>query len=87
MDVSVGTVFRIKRRFAEEGLEGTLRDRPQPRRPRKLDNRGEAHLIAPRSWPEAGAGLQPSTGVAQPLDLAALGREDGGVGDGALHVP
>ena len=46
LDVSVGTVFRIKRRFAEEGLEGVLRDRPQPSRPQKLDERGEAHLIA-----------------------------------------
>ena len=46
LDVSEGTVFRIKRRFAEEGLEGVLRDRPQPSRPRKLDERGEAHLIA-----------------------------------------
>ena len=46
LDVSVGTVFRIKRRFAEEGLEGVLRDRPQPSRPGKLDERGEAHLIA-----------------------------------------
>ena len=46
LDVSEGTVFRIKRRFAEEGLEGVLRDRPQPSRPWKLDERGEAHLIA-----------------------------------------
>ena len=46
LDVSEGTVFRIKRRFAEEGLEGVLRDRPQPSRPRKLDERREAHLIA-----------------------------------------
>ena len=46
LDVSEGTVFRIKRRFAEEGLEGLLRDRPQPSRPRNLDERGEAHLIA-----------------------------------------
>ena len=45
LDVSEGTVFRIKRRFAEEGLAGVLQDRPQPNRPRKLDDRGEAHLI------------------------------------------
>ena len=32
--------------FAEEGLEGVLQDRPQARRYRKLDDRGEAHLIA-----------------------------------------
>ena len=34
LDVAEGTVFRIKRRFAEAGLEGVLKDR------------GEAHLIA-----------------------------------------
>ena len=46
LDVVEGTVYRIKRRFAEEGLEGVLQDRPQARRYRKLDDRGEAHLIA-----------------------------------------
>jgi transposase len=46
LDVSVGTVFRTKRRLAEEGLEGALQERPRPQRPRKLDERGEAHLIA-----------------------------------------
>ena len=46
LDVSEGTVYRIKRRFAEAGLEGVLRDRPQAHRYRKLDDRGEAHLIA-----------------------------------------
>ena len=46
LDVSEGTVFRIKRRFAEGGLEGTLKDRPQAHRYRKMDDRAEAHLIA-----------------------------------------
>ena len=46
MDVSEGTVFRMKRRFAEDGLEGALKDRPQARRRRKLDERAEDHLIA-----------------------------------------
>ena len=50
---ALGTVYRIKRRFAEAGLEGVLQDRPQAQRYRKLDDRGEAHLIA---------GLQPSAG-------------------------
>ena len=45
LDVAEGTVFRIKRRFAEAGLEGALKDRPQAHRYR-LDDRGEAHLIA-----------------------------------------
>ncbi len=46
LDLSVGTVFRTKRRWAEGGLEGALQERPRPKRPRKLDQRGEAHLIA-----------------------------------------
>ena len=54
LDVALSTVYRIKQRFAEEGLEGVLRDRPQANRPRKLDDRGEAHLMpwpAPRRRP------------------------------------
>ena len=55
LDVAEGTVFRIKRRFAEEGLVGVLQDRPQAQRYRKLDDRGEAHLIAlARSPPPEG---------------------------------
>ena len=46
LDVALGTVYRVKQRFAEEGLERVLQDRPQANRPRKLDDRGEAHLIA-----------------------------------------
>ena len=46
LDVAEGRVFRIKRRFAEEGLAGVLQDRPQAHRYRNLDDWGEAHLIA-----------------------------------------
>ena len=46
LDVSEGTVFRTKRRYAEEGLDGVLHDRVQANRFRKLDDKGEAHLIA-----------------------------------------
>ena len=53
----------IKRRFAEEGLEGVLQDRPQAHRYRKLDDRGEAHLIALAcSEPPAGTGRAPAGG-------------------------
>ena len=41
-----GTVYRAKRRYAEEGLDGVLQDRVQANRYRKLDDKGEAHLIA-----------------------------------------
>ena len=46
LDVSEGTVFCLKKRFAEDGLEGALKDRVQARPYRKLDERAEAHLIA-----------------------------------------
>ena len=46
MDVTERTVFRIKRRFAEEGLSETLYRRNQVNRHRKVDERVEAHLIA-----------------------------------------
>lgn len=46
LDTSQRTVFRTKRRCAVEGLEGVLHDHPQANRYRKLDDRGEAHLIA-----------------------------------------
>ena len=46
LDTSPRTVFCTKRRYAEEGLDGVLHDHPQANRYRKLDDRGEAHLIA-----------------------------------------
>ena len=42
-EVTERTVFRIKRRFAEEGLEETLHRRNQLNRHRKVDERVEAH--------------------------------------------
>ncbi len=46
LDASPRTVFRTKRRYAEEGLDGVLHDHPQANRYRKLDDKAEAHLIA-----------------------------------------
>ena len=46
LDVSEGTVYGVKRRYANQGLDGVLRDRVQANRFRKLDDKGEAHLIA-----------------------------------------
>ena len=46
LDVAQGTVFNVKRRFAEGGLDGVFKDRPQAHRYRKIDDRAEAHLIA-----------------------------------------
>jgi transposase len=47
LDVGQATVGRIRKRYAEEGLEGALHRRP-PRRQyaRKIDGQTEAHLIA-----------------------------------------
>ena len=79
LDVAEGTAFRIKRRFAEEGLEGALQDRPQARRYRKLDDRGEAHLIAL-------ACSEPPEGHDH-WTLRLLAGPGGGVGVGALPIP
>ena len=46
LDVAESSVFRIKRRFAEDGLDGVLKDQPQANRYRKLDDRAEAHLFS-----------------------------------------
>ena len=46
LDVAEGTVYRVKRRYADEGLDGVLHDRVQANRFRKLDDKAEAHLIA-----------------------------------------
>jgi transposase len=48
LDCGVRTVERIRQRFVEQGLEAALGRKPQdrPSRPRKLDGRGEARLIA-----------------------------------------
>ena len=79
LDVALSTVYRVKQRFAEEGLERVLQDRPQANRPRKLDDRGEA--------PPDCLGLQPRPGRTCPLDPASAGRQSGRVGAGVLHVP
>ena len=46
LDISERTVFRAKRRYAEEGLNEVLRHRNQVNRYQKVDDRVEAHLIA-----------------------------------------
>ena len=46
LDVSERTVFRTKRRYAEEGLDEVLRRHNQVNRPRKVDERVEAHPVS-----------------------------------------
>lgn len=46
-DVGRATVERVRKSFVEEGLESALnRDKPERVYQRKLDGKGEAHLIA-----------------------------------------
>ena len=46
LDTSASTVCRTKRRYQEGGLKRALEEDPRPGHPAKLDERGEAHLIA-----------------------------------------
>src|SRR5690242_2336963 len=47
VDASLSTVARVRRRFAEHGLDAAIRCRPPHRAyRRKLDGEQEAHLIA-----------------------------------------
>ena len=46
LDTSRSTVERIRRRFVEHGLEAALSERPRPGAVPKLDERGQATLIA-----------------------------------------
>jgi transposase len=46
LDTSLSTVERTRKRFIEGGLLKALNDDPRPGAKRKLDGRGEAHLIA-----------------------------------------
>ena len=79
LDTSAGTVCRTKRRYLEGGLKRALEEDPRPGQPAKLDERGEAHLIA-LACSQAPPGPRP-------LDPEAPGKQGGGVGVGALHVP
>ena len=74
-----GTVYPIKRRYADAGLDGVLQDRVQSNRFRKLDNRGEAHLIA-LACSDAPEGQEHWT-------LRLLAEQGGGIGVGAVAVP
>ena len=56
LETSVATVERVRRRWADAGLDGALRRRPSGPRPRRRDGAGEARLVALAcSTPPAGA--------------------------------
>jgi len=56
LGVAAKTVFNIRRRWVEEGLETALRRKKQdcPSRPRRLDGRAEAKLVAACCGPAPG---------------------------------
>ena len=45
-DVGRNTVWRIRKRYREEGLEAALKDKSRPGQPPKYTNRHEAEIIA-----------------------------------------
>ena len=46
LDVSIPTIERVRRTLVLEGFDAALQRKPAPPRPRKLDGRQEAQLIA-----------------------------------------
>lgn len=46
LGTSRATVERVRRRFAMEGLDAAIKDKPQKGRPRALSSKQAAHLIA-----------------------------------------
>ena len=46
LHVSHSTVWRIRKRYIEEGLEAALNERPRPGAERKLNGKQEAFLVA-----------------------------------------
>jgi len=46
LSVSLPMIYRLRQRFAQEGLEAALSEKPRCGGPRKLDAKGEALLVA-----------------------------------------
>lgn len=44
LDIAVGTVYNVRRRYLAEGLPGALYEKPRPGQPVKLDLRQEAAI-------------------------------------------
>ena len=78
LDVSEGTVYAVKRRYAAEGLDGVVNDRVQANRFRKLDQKAEAHLIA--------LACSDAPEDHDHWTLQLLADKDGGVGPGGEPV-
>jgi putative transposase len=46
LDVGRNTIWRIKKRYREEGLQSALTDKPRPGQPKKYTDRHKAEIIA-----------------------------------------
>lgn len=46
LKISAPTIWKIAKRYCEEGLSSALEEKPRPGAKPKLDAKGEAHLIA-----------------------------------------
>lgn len=47
LSINARTVHRVRRKYAEEGIEAAIRRKPHKKyKPRKLDREAEGHLIA-----------------------------------------
>jgi len=46
LNVGRNTVWRIRKRYNEEGLETAIKDKPRPGQPRKYTDKHEAEIIA-----------------------------------------
>jgi len=78
LKVNPQTVRNIRKRFAEEGLEATLQERPRPGTQPKLDGKQEAFLMSLAcSEPLGGTGA---------LNDATPGESAGGTADRGIHL-
>ena len=46
LDVAMSTIFEIRRRYAKEGLEAAINERPRPGQPPKFDGKQRAKITA-----------------------------------------
>lgn len=46
LDVAMSTIFEIRRRYAQEGLEAALNEKPRPGQPPKFDGKQKAKITA-----------------------------------------
>ena len=80
LEVSPKTVFNIRKKWVELGLEEALGRRPQQnRRQPKLDGKAEAKTDCLQLWPSAGGSKQ--------VDAKVAGRSSRRTGAGRLYQP